>query len=282
MQIQIASDLHLEFLQQDWPCELIIKPAEADVLVLAGDIASSTEAFRLFQDWPTPVIYVAGNHEFYGGAYAPRINKMRAKSAPKTNIHFLENDTAIIGDTRFIGCILWTDYNLYSTASQASQMTYAQNHLNDHELIRIGRRKFAAQDALNRHEFSREWLKRELAKSWPGRTVVVTHHGPHPLSVHPKYADDMLTAAFVSDLSEILVSDHAPDLWIHGHVHDSFDYAVGRTRVLANPAGYLLNRRTAKDPSEFRFENPAFDSRMKVEVDDPADRLRWCRASDLR
>lgn len=264
MKIQIASDLHLEFLKHNFPGERIIEPKESDVLVLAGDIAAGSDAFELFKDWPVPVVYVAGNHELYGSEYAGRINKMRARSNPAMT--FLENDVAVIGNARFIGCILWTDYKLRSHLSQASQMEESERCLNDHRLIRVGRRNFTAQDALNRHEYSRDWLQRELAKPFDGKTVVVTHHGPHPLSVHPRYAGDTLSAAFVSDLSDILTSPHAPDLWIHGHVHDGFDYTVGRTRVVASPAGYILNRAWATKRSQFEFENKGFIPDMVVEV----------------
>ena len=27
-------------------------------------------------------------------------------------------------------------------------------------------------------------------------------------------------------------------LWIHGHTHESFDYEIGKTRVICNPRGY--------------------------------------------
>ena len=27
-------------------------------------------------------------------------------------------------------------------------------------------------------------------------------------------------------------------LWIHGHMHDSFDYEINGTRVVCNPRGY--------------------------------------------
>ena len=69
MKLQIASDLHLEFLQRLFPGERLMSPAySADLLVLAGDIANGTEAIELFRDWPVPVLYLAGNHEFYGHA----------------------------------------------------------------------------------------------------------------------------------------------------------------------------------------------------------------------
>lgn len=75
-----------------------------------------------------------------------------------------------------------------------------------------------------------------------------------------------IKGGFVSDLSEILQSSSAPDLWLHGHVHDGFDYTVGHTRVVANPAGYIHSRRSARNRQDFEFENPAFDPGMVLEV----------------
>ena len=82
--------------------------------------------------------------------------------------------------------------------------------------------------------------------------MVVTHHGPHEKSIAPKFRDTLLTAAFISDLSAV-IETHQPALWVHGHTHVSFDYAVGDTRVLCNPYGY---------PGE----NRRFDPRLVVEV----------------
>mgnify|MGYP000937175975 FL=1 len=189
MKIQLASDLHLEFLQHQWPGERIIAPAlGADVLVLAGDIAGGAEPFRLFANWQShparvPIVAVAGNHELYGHVYAPVLQKMR-EGAALNNIHFLENDSVAIGDTRFLGCMLWTDYKLRTHLPQAQQMAYAERSLNDHRLIRTGRKVFSAQDALDRHMESRAWLIEELAKLWAGNNVVVMHPEPHNQSVH--------------------------------------------------------------------------------------------------
>ena len=66
MKIQLASELHRELLGK-WAHEMrVMEPSpEADLLVLAGDMPRGTQAVEVFADWPMPVLYVAGNHEFY-------------------------------------------------------------------------------------------------------------------------------------------------------------------------------------------------------------------------
>jgi predicted phosphodiesterase len=266
MKIQLASDLHLEFLQRDWPGERLIAPVPgADVLVLAGDIANGADACRMFADWRVeqriPIIYVIGNHELYGHVYEPMLQKIR-EGADLNRIHLLDNESEEIGGVRFLGTTLWTDYQLFRDCSQLYQMNYAKERLNDHHMIRKGRYTFSPQDALARHLIARAWLETELAKPFAGKTVVVTHHGPHPLSVHPRYINNYLSAAFVSDLAALMPG---VDLWLHGHVHDGFDYQVGRCRVVANPAGYIRDRNHAHR-DDFLFENGTFDKNLVLEI----------------
>jgi hypothetical protein len=142
-------------------------------------------------------------------------------------------------------------------------MVIAQNGLNDHLRIQGDSTDFSAASALQRHEYSRAWLASEIAKPYSGKTVVVSHHAPHPLSIHSRYVNDPLNAAFASNLSDMMAG---VDLWLHGHVHDSFDYRVGRCRVVANPAGYLLNRAWVTSRTRFQFENAAFKSDLLVEL----------------
>lgn len=266
MKIQLASDLHLEFLQRDWPGERIIVPVPgADVLVLAGDIANGTQAIQLFRDWPVPVLYLAGNHEFYETEF-DRTREALRKAAVGSAITFLDNDNLAFDGVRFLGTTLWTDYRLELNRSRHQLMEEAERRLNDHYLIRVGgvgARKFTSQRALAEHELSRAWLAQGLSKPYAGKTVVVSHHGPHRLSVHPRYVGQALNAAFVSDLTELLPK---ADLWLHGHVHDGFDYKVGRCRVVANPAGYVKNLGWAKSRDEFRFENETFDPNLVLEI----------------
>ncbi|GAB3542152.1 metallophosphoesterase [Noviherbaspirillum agri] len=261
MKIQIASDLHLNPLEGRFPGYRVVEPAEADVLVLAGDIHRATRVFDVFDDWPVPVIYVHGNHDLYNAEYAEAVEKMRTASAG-SNVHFLEGDDCVLDGVRFLGCCLWTDYALYPGQERAA-MAEAEPKMRDHSAIRTAQGHFAPDDALRIHQQSRAWLQAQLAQPFNGPTVVVTHHAPHPHSVHARYAGMLLNAAFVSDLTPLF---GAAKLWIHGHVHDSFDYEVAGTRVVANPRGYALNRAAAASPDEIVWENKDFDARLVVEV----------------
>ncbi|MEH2480194.1 Icc-related predicted phosphoesterase [Nitrobacteraceae bacterium AZCC 2146] len=254
MRIQIFSDLHL-----DAAVGKAITLADAiDAVVVAGDTCQgSVQAFaalRRIVPCEVPIIMVMGNHEFYRRAIHDEVALAMAK-ARDFNITLLEEGTAVIGGVRFVGATLWTDYLLFGHSAMDIAIHAARLGMNDHRLIALREetmQRFDPEHAQAMHHRSRAYLGLVLATPFDGPSVVVTHHAPHPGSVHPRYQSDLLSAAFVSDLSE-LIRRYSPDLWIHGHVHNSFDYRVGRTRIICNPHGYGR-------------ENPAFDPSLVVEV----------------
>jgi hypothetical protein len=97
------------------------------------------------------------------------------------------------------------------------------------------------------------WLRTNLAQDFQGATIVVTHHLPLRQSIHSKYGTSALNPAFASDLGDLM--GPRVSAWIHGHTHESFDYAVNGTRVVCNPRGYL--------PME---PNEAFDPLLTIDV----------------
>lgn len=262
MRIQLASDLHLELLEQRFPGARLVEPAPgAELLVLAGDIHNGVRGIEAFADWPVPVVYLAGNHEFYDRHWQQTRLELRHACAG-TRVTLLDNDVAGFEGVRLLGCTLWTDFRI-SGAAQDQAMADVERGLTDYHVISTVGGLLRANQTLADHERSRRWLEAELARPFAGRTVVVTHHAPHPLSIHPRFAGHPVNAGFVSDLTPLL---HDVDLWLHGHTHDSFDYRVGRCRVVANPAGYVLNRATAGAAAEFALENACFDPALLIDV----------------
>ena len=275
MKIAVLSDLHLEF---DAECpgarpsgtaaeafEFARRPPQpqADILIVAGDIHSGALGIDwLLHHFAMPTIAIAGNHEAYGHELfrAIQINRERAQ-ATRGRVTFLERATwQTVRENgekfRVIGATLWTDFHLYGTPTRSMQV--AEERLEDFQRIKIERgykqRNLAPIDTVRLHETSLKFLRRELSRQFDGTTIVVTHHAPSPRSIALKFHADPLNPAFVSNL-ETLIERHKPALWVHGHMHDSFDYRIGATRIVCNPRGYF--------PSEL---NPAFDPLFVVDT----------------
>ena len=222
-------------------------------MILAGDIGVGLQGLHWaearFPD--RPVIYVPGNHEFYHHDIT-LINELK-EQAPE-HIHVLNDDQVIIGGVRFLGSILWTDFVLYGEADKFFAMQQAQQQMTDFSIIQNHGQRYTPEGAIQLHTASRDWLAAMLSLPFAGKTVVVTHHSPSSRSVHPRYARNLLTPAFASNLEDLMDGDRAA-LWFHGHMHESYDYDVYGTRVICNPRGY--------SPEAL---NPGFRPALVVEV----------------
>lgn len=242
MKIFIASDLHGEIRPHGYE----VPELDFDVAVFAGDIGDGPEAVdwllgqRALRD--RPVLFVAGNHEYYNSILEDQAALIR-EAVRGTNVTFLDADAVpVIDRVRFLGCTLWTDYR-FGARDQIIGLRSGMM-MNDHRAILTSGgaeypTPFMPSAAYRRHLAERRWLTDRLAEEHDGPTVVVTHHGVHPGSLHPKYAGEgAINGSFISDLSDI-IAEHQPSLWIHGHVHDTHDYTVGvETRIICNPRGY--------------------------------------------
>lgn len=269
VRIQIASDLHLEMFSKpfaNWYRVDRLGPEAADLLVLAGDIHNGIEAVRCFADWPIPVLYVPGNHEYYETRIDLALRALR-EAAQGTSVRILSEDVILMHGLRFVACTLWTDYELLGTGIHKTlAMQTCERFMVDHRLIQgvdANRKRFTPEDALSIHQRERAWLLEQLQRPHLGPTVVITHHGVHPKSVHPRFDKHPANPGFISNLSDVL---SFAELWIHGHVHNSFDYRVGHTRVVVNPGSYALNIGQAKNPEDLRWENPEFDPAKLVHL----------------
>ena len=253
MKLNVLSDLHLSFGSPQAPDN------DADVVILAGDIARPPEAIAWAQALAKPTVYVAGNHEFYGGSLKETIDAMRRLSSG-TNVRVLDDDEITIDGVRFIGTTLWTDFMLFGNGPKRHQaIAEAQRFMRDFSRIRMDDEtssRFAPEDAAIRFRRHSRFIAEHLASSSRMPTVVITHHAPSPRSIHPRFAGSLMNACFVSDAEHLLDGSNVA-LWVHGHTHDSFDYPLNGTRVVCNPRGYARNGVN---------ENPRFDLNFCVEV----------------
>lgn len=278
MKIAIGSDLHLEHHPLDFD-----NSDDAELLILSGDIMIAQDLYAHPHDpavdllIATPkeigkrkyaahqyreflskcsdlfenVVWVAGNHEFYGGRFYGSLDHLRDACGDYSNIHFLENSTVDIDEFTVIGATLWTDANRGDPVTAYS----ISDSINDYRVInndREGFRRIRVSDTVTRHKETVTYFKNILSDSTK-KYIIATHHAPSALSIHPVYAHEYhMNGAYHSDLSDLILDHPQIKLWTHGHMHTPFDYTLGEARVICNPRGYV------------GFEVPDGEFRFKV------------------
>lgn len=256
VRLNILSDLHLG------QAGLPLPDADADIVILAGDISRPKQAIEWASGIEKPVLYVPGNHEFYGNNIEGTIAQLR-RYAEGTHIRILDNDEIELEGIRFLGSTLWTDFNLEGPGApreraiaQALKFTYDFSRIKSDWTPGSPLSPSELEAMFNRN---RIWLEQSLDKRFDGLTVVITHHAPSPKSIHTRFKTSQINTCFVSD-SEYLMGANRATLWIHGHTHDSFDYQVNGTRVVCNPRGYVMDGIN---------ENKLFDPNLVIELSAP-------------
>ncbi len=259
MRLLILSDLHHEVWRDRAP-PFDICTSRPDAVILAGDIdtgakavAWADQAFR-----GIPVLYVHGNHEGYGGNLDEVRQEIDTACAATDHVTFLHDSICVIGGIRFLGAPLWTDFRLFGDRDRAEAMDAAEQEMSDYRRIKIGGttpRALRASDTVKWHTAHRQWLAAQLSIPFEGRTVVITHMAPSIHSVSGDYLDDVLSTAYASRMDELVTK---ANLWVHGHMHESFDYRIGDCRVVCNPRGY--------PGRSFQPENSDFNPNFIVEL----------------
>ena len=282
------SDLHLEFFKPQeavWPS---VNPA-ADLIVLAGDIArgmaSLNGARSIAQKAAKPVIWVAGNHEFYHHDIDQLSKAFEAQSAAALldGVYCVEYmEPVVLEGIRFTGCTLWTDCSLYQGVprlkTQQDAIEKVEQYLNDFRTIQKGKRSFTAQDSVELHRLQYTHLLNKLSQPFAGKTVVVTHHGVHCESIAARYnpgsrivsapkklpgenTNWMLNPGFASHLPGL---HEQVELCIHGHTHERIHYKDSRSWIVANPRGYPHKTSTGE---AFEFENRSYDEQLLLSIE---------------
>lgn len=253
MKIISYSDLHLEF-KSGWKMP---KDIDADLMILAGDIITFQDYSPLTEflaGWEKPVLYIAGNHEYYTRTPKDREEDAFKKwlSTNHPNVTFLSDESISIDGIHFFGGTMWTDFN----GGNEQAMKIAGYQVNDFKLIRNpDSSSFKPADTLPLHSRYIKELMKWLETDLTGPRVVISHHAP-VINQHTQFTGSPLTPAFTSlDMLE-LIKKYQPALWVYGHTHECDDQMIDSTRVISNQLGY---------PSYFGgFDCAGFDEKGKL------------------
>ncbi len=248
MRIHVLSDLHIEFGDFDFP------EVDADVVILAGDTHTKLNGLKWAKETipDIPVLYLLGNHEYYG-AKLPRLVEKLKDASQGTNITILEKGFVELGEYRFFGVTLWTDMALHGDPQVGSAEVL---QMNDYKRVRQNPtyRKLRLVDTRSHHLSTLNSLKEFISSGEADRSAVLTHHAPSARSLPERRRSELISCAYASHLDD-LVEQLDPLVWIHGHIHHSQDYMIGRTRIIANPRAYV------DDP------NPNFDPMLVIDLE---------------
>lgn len=253
MRIKLLSDLHHEWMtSREQKAQGYFDYNGEDVLVLAGDIASGStnvyDSIKAFKKAGFPeVVYVPGNHEYYGTSIRDFNAKMAIKTLQDDATHFLNPGFAQIGDVTFIGATLWTNFR-----GSVSDAMDAGRGITDFRLIDGFHPSHC--ESMFREHF--QYIKHMYEQRATEKVVIVTHFLPAVECISPRFQDptNSLNSYFANDLGEwIETLDNTT--WLFGHTHDSIDITIGTTRLVANPYGYWGNE-----------VNPTFANQFVIEV----------------
>lgn len=225
MKIRLISDTHFEFYED----RSLFKNYGEDVLVIAGDLAvghaNVLDALSKFKQYNEHIIYVPGNHEYYGSSIKEFDSNLKSFKG------FLNPGTLKIGDVTFIGATLWTNFS----NNQFSKMSSAQ------AISDFGKIKgFHTDVCANLNSVHTKFLKD--AYSLPGKKVFVTHFLPDKALIAPVYrGNSAINDYFANDLGN-WISDLSCSTWLFGHSHAKTSLEIGGTLVFSNPYGYNYNK----------------------------------------
>lgn len=229
---------------------------DVDCAILAGDIGklvSNTANPINYADqlsWRLgnkPVIFVPGNHEYYGCQDFYGMKRSLENGSPD-NVYILNNSCTEVEGVRIIGSTLWTDYKILGPEFQNDCMEVANKFMADHTGairkigVNGGKKNFTSKDALNEFNESYSYIGTELFSCDATPTIIVTHHVPLVTSEinNPRYKVDATTSGFASHLTGLvdLAAQKGTKAWIFGHHHWSLNSNAFGVKMLSAQMGY--------------------------------------------
>ena len=233
MKLAIFSDFHVDFHKDRGRSVFAGLSKDADVAVVAGDMAAfydfETGICDFCSEYPN-VVYVAGNHEYYHSAAFDQVNNILLNLESKLdNFTWLNNKRVKIEGQYFIGATLWFQRTV------AAQIN--KHGFNDFRYV-----PNCDPFAFDEFDYTKKYFEIAMEQG----DIVITHHAPSFTSIHPKFFGSDMNCYFANRLDSLII-DKKPKIWIHGHMHDGCDYTIGNTQIICNPFGYPGENRMFND-----------------------------------
>lgn len=244
-EFDVCSDLHLEFdldfygyLDRPYIDNLFSR-GSSDNLIIAGDLFAIPykDSAQLFDDIIGTVnevvksrynnaYFVLGNHDYwyhYNGDQLP-VNFWTEKLPSFNVLDISTNPVAQLDDLVIFGSTGWTEIN------NVIKQSLVQRWMNDYQYsdLTAGYTSKIASD-------TRQQIDTVAKQHTDKKVVVITHHAPLQQC---QYVHKDLPEAYFNCWDKLL--DDNPNIvtWIHGHVHQQYQFQHNKCTVVSNARGY--------------------------------------------
>jgi len=244
LKICLISDTHEEHKWRSHPLgsvyDKLLEEDEFDILVAAGDIDSSTlGATKLLEKYENkPILYLAGNHEFYYNSLNILNTKFRKLAEEHENFIFFEDGQHFHYEgIDFIGGTNWP------AIPKSFQLEVKYNIADYNYILHHKVDDWSLKETFDNN------IRGLLEGNKYNKLVGLSHFLPcwevvDPKWMHPMYKN--LNNYFVSPIPPELLQRF--DYWLFGHTHDQTQVNHLNCKMIANPRGYPHENQVPWEP----------------------------------
>lgn len=238
----VISDLHFNnFSTHLYPN---IKP-NSEILVMLGDVCEVDQVRQMMpffryvsSNWKL-ILFIPGNHEFYGYFLDDTVSVLKCELQSLTNIKILDNECYRVNNTLFVGSTLWSNMDNDNPVTKV----VCKGAISDYKYIKKSyyennKHPITPNDTVALFDRNIEFIEDSVFNKGNDEIVILTHHAPSYSCVDAKYKGERTNGAFVSDLNEFILDNPQIKVWAYGHTHNAKDFYIDTCRVVSNPKGY--------------------------------------------
>ena len=232
--IRLYSDIHNELREKNYDIP-VLDGESSSILILAGDIDSDIHRLANYiNDLSCRfelVIFVPGNHEYYGNDIY---------TYHRTIKMYITNKNVII--SHLDGCnFTYNNIDFYIGTLWTAPVKKFENRINDYYKIKINSTDiFRLENHKQIYDNEQLKLRKYLReRDSDNKLVVVSHFSPSMECAHKHYNRNELSVYFNHENETIDQLIEAADYWFFGHTHYNIDMNLNGCNVISNQVGYL-------------------------------------------